>query len=120
MAKITGIVWIKINGRSVQSLEGATLDIGGLAAEPVVVPTYGLIGFVGQVQPASVEFTMPHQESTDLVGQREDWFGVSVVFETDTKIQYLVTDAFLAAPPKLVNGGSSVRMVGQVADEVAF
>jgi hypothetical protein len=117
MAQLTGIVYIKVNSELLQSLPGATLDVGGF--ERAAVKGYALYGFTEQFKEAMVSCTIAHGANTDLVAMR-GWSDVTITFECDSGPTYTVARAFLTKPPVLTAGADSnvaLEFIGEVADQ---
>ena len=107
MAKVTGIVYIKINGELLESMPGATLEFGGVEREPVI--TTRVAGYTEKVKEAMVSCKIAHTADTDLpkIGETVD---STLEFECDTGTTYVVSNAWLAKPPKLSGDGEGVEL----------
>ena len=117
MAKVTGIVYVKIDGELMRSKEGAKLMMGGYERTPSV--GHGLYGYSEKFVPATIEFTMAHVGGDDLLGLQAK-VDSSLLFETDTGDTFVVNNAFATKPLELTGGEGDVAMeyAGQPAELV--
>lgn len=103
--RFTGIVTIRLNGRSQRSAPGATLDPGGFSRK-VVFGDGQFAGTKWTPKEAMVTATFEHCSDTDVdfINNLEDG---SLSFECDSGVAYLIRNAFSQEPPKLTGGDSS-------------
>jgi len=118
MSQRLGRAFIKVNGQLLESLPGATLDVGGFKRDPVVGNE--VHGYTETRVPSMVECEV----SVDKQSRPSDWAkwsDVSITFECDTGQVFVVRSAFLTEPPKLTAGeGGKVplKFSGPPADPV--
>lgn len=106
MAQIAGKVYISINGQRLRSKEGASLDIGGAAREPVISDS-GVDGFTEKVAVPKVDCKISLTDDIKLKDLQA--FQGTLVFETDTGRVFTLQDAWRTNPPKLEKGEVSLE-----------
>lgn len=118
MSQVTGVCIIKMDGAALRTKEGATLNFGGNERTPVYADGV-LTGFANKPMAATVSGTLAHTANTDVEGLRNAE-NVTLVFECDTGVSYLVNEAFLTTPPELTGGEGdmTVEFAGQPATQV--
>lgn len=104
MAKLTGVVYIKIGSQLLQTLPGATLDIGGPVRNPIMGHT--LYGHAEQPKPAVVTCTIAHGADTDLLALSATQ-SATISFECDSGPVYVIANAFCVNPAVLTSGSDS-------------
>lgn len=114
--KVTGRVFISINGARIRSKEGAKLNLGGAEREAVVGDD-SIHGFTEKLTPPSIECTMSHMADTDLKAI-SDLTDASVQFEADTGRVYVLRNAWSAKPPELSKGEVGLLFQGLSCEEV--
>jgi hypothetical protein len=114
--KATGRVSVKVNGVTLRSKEGASITIGGVTREPIP-NDQGTVDYREETQPAEVTATLVHTAQTDLPALRNFTDG-TVNFETDTKVVYVVSDAFTAEVGELSGGEVQVTFGGNPAEQI--
>lgn len=118
MGQRLGRVFIKVNGQLLESMPGASLDIGGVNRN--VVKGNTVQGFAEEVHESMIECEV----SVDKNSRPHDWAkwaDVSLTFECDTGQCFIVRNAFLTEPPKMTGGeGGKVplKFKGPPADQV--
>ena len=116
--KKLGIVYIKVDGALLESLPGASIDIGGPVRTPVVGGNR-VLGFTEALKQAEVECEVAVGTGTSLValGAIAD---AQLTFECDTGQVYMVREASVMEPPKATagEGKATLKFFGQPADEV--
>lgn len=116
--KKLGIVHIKVNAQLLESLPGATIDIGGVVRSPVTGGTR-MLGFTESIKPSEVECEVAVGVGTSLValGAIAD---ATLTFECDTGQIYIVREASVAEPPKATSGEGKapLKFFGQPAEEL--
>lgn len=118
MAQVTGIVYVKLNGKMLRSKEGAKLELGGFERESVVAGGSHL-GYTEKPVPAKVSCTLAHTADTDLIELR-DFTNGTVTFETDTGASFLVANAYSTKPPDIAGGGDvAMEFAGDPAEKIA-
>lgn len=115
MAKVTGIVYVKVDGELMRSEKGASLDVGGMKRTPIMAAGV-LVGYQEEAVPSEVEFKVAHTSSTKI-RDMSDWVDKTLKFETDTGVHFLITNAFTADPVKLADGWATVKMQGDPAEQ---
>lgn len=114
-----GKAFIKVNGQLLESMPGATLDIGGVS-RAAVVGANTVHGFFETPKPAVVSCQISVSKDTKLEDMNT-WADVSVTFECDTGQVWVVRQAFLTEPPVMTAGdGGQVPLVfnGPPAEKV--
>ena len=115
--QVTGTVVVLLDGMSLRSKVGASLDIGGWERQAEEADGE-IIGFRKKKVPAMCTATLAHTSESELraIDETED---ATLVFETDTGVRYTVRNAFSTRPPKLTGGEGevSVEFQGQPAKE---
>lgn len=106
--KVTGRVFVKINGSLQRSKAGASLDVGGFTRTSVM--THEVLGYTEEPKPSRCEFTLAHVADTDLIALR-DLVDAEIEFECDTGVKYVVPKAWCVEPPKLTGGQGDVSVV---------
>lgn len=118
MSQRLGRAFIKVNGGLLESLPGASIDIGGVKRN--VVKGNSVHGFAEEAMESMVECEL----SIDKNSRPHDWAkwaDVSITFECDTGQVFVVRNAFLTETPKLTAGeGGKVplKFAGPPADPV--
>lgn len=108
MSKVTGIVYVKVDGALQRSKDGASLSLGGKERTPIVAQ--GRVHYVERIVPSECEFTLAHVAGDDLIGLH-DKIDPTLEFLTDTGDTYVVRDAFSTTPPKITGGEGDVPFV---------
>ncbi len=106
MAKVTGRVFISLNGERLRSKEGASLESGGIENEAAVSDS-GVDGHTGKITAPKVECKINHTAKTRLSDIQA--FTGTLTFETDTGVVYTLIEAWNAKPPKLEKGEVSLE-----------
>lgn len=108
MAKITGRVTIKVNGKTLLSKRGATLDYGGVKRTPVVGSNQ-VNGYTEEIMAPMVNCTVSHTADTSLA-ELANYVDETLNFETDSGRTYVLSQAFLTDPPKLSENEGDVAL----------
>ena len=113
MAKVTGLVYISLDGQKLHSEKGSELDVGGPSKEAQVsVP--GVVGHaVEEIKPAVITGTLIHTADIDVTALQA-WEG-NALFETDTGQRYQVRNAAIQGTLTLEAGRVKVTISGQPA-----
>lgn len=116
--KKLGIVRIKVNAALLESLPGASINIGGVTRKAVTGGNR-MLGYTEEITPAEVECEVAMGVGTSLV-EMGKWADVQLNFECDTGQVYTVRDAFVVEPPKATagEGKATLKFSGQPADEM--
>lgn len=117
MAQITGVVIVKVDGAIQRSKEGAKIMLGGKERTPIV--GHNVYGFSEKVVAATLEFTLAHTATDDLV-DLQNKIDSTLEFETDTGKTYMIANAFSTKPAELTGGEGDVSFAfaGNPAEEV--
>lgn len=113
MAKATGIVTIELDGETLESETGATLNVGGVNREALITETGNIFAMETRV-PATIECSVLHLTGTDLTTLANIVDGV-LNFKCDTGQVYTITNAFLTEPPSLSGGKVPLKWTGRAA-----
>lgn len=116
MGKRFGIAYVKVNGSLLESMPGASIDVGGVTRTPVLGGNQ-VLGFTESPAPAMVQCEISLGPGVSLVdlGKIAD---AVVTFECDTGQVYTVRGAAVQDPPKATAAGTvPLKFFGQPADE---
>lgn len=117
MAKqFTGRLTIRIDGQEYKSLDGATLNVGGV--NRTTLKGGGRVhGFTEEDMEPTMDFKLPHNKdiSLKLLGDLTD---ATVMFETDSGVQFVVRGCYTTEPPSLTGTEVDVKMAGEECDEL--
>jgi len=102
MSKLFGIATVNLNGKTLNTKPGASLDWGGV--ERTTEETDQGIGFTETKKAAVVDCEIVFGKGTSLkeMSEADD---VTITFTTDIGSKYILANAWLSTPPK-VTGGS--------------
>lgn len=114
MAIRLGIAKIKVDGDLVESLPGASIDIGGIERE-AVLGSFSIHGHTEKIKPAMVECEISVGPDTDLLAIG-NWVDVTVLFEADTGQTYVVSNAFNTVTPKATEGEGGKVAIALMGD----
>lgn len=116
--KRLGIVRIKLAAELLESLPGASIDIGGTVRTPVLGGS-AMLGFTEQIKESVVECEIAVGVGTSLV-TLNSVADTTLTFECDTGQVYVVRNACLAEPPKATagEGKATLKFFGQPAEEL--
>ena len=120
MAKLLGSADIVVDGDVLQTLPGATLDIGG-AVRTARNGTRSVHGFSETIKEATVEceITLPEGYS---VKRLHDVTGATISFQCDSGQSYVIREAWCSEPPKINDGDDAkvtAMFAGPPAEEVS-
>lgn len=101
MAKVTGRIFISINGQRLRSKEGASLETGGIEREAAISDA-GVDGYMEKITAPKVDCKISHTDQTRMSDIQA--FTGTLTFETDTGRIYTLREAWNAKPPKLDKG----------------
>ncbi|WP_024303325.1 phage tail tube protein [Pseudogulbenkiania sp. MAI-1] len=117
MAKLTGIVYVNLNGSRLRSKPGASLKVGG-AIRKAETDVNGFAGHsTEEIKPAEVKCTLLHADDTDLVALQQIE-GATLVFETDSGQRYLVRDAGTEGEVEMKGKEVDITFTGAPAERV--
>lgn len=97
-----GKAYIKVDGNLLETMPGASIDIGGVTRNPVV-GSNSVHGYAEQVKPSEVDCEISFGPA-DSLASIAGWNDVTIIFECDTGQVYGVRNAWLVDPPKLTEG----------------
>ena len=118
MPQFLGRATIRANGQVIETAKGASLDIGGVKRNPVVVGR--LVGYAEETVPAMVECETSLRPGMSLASLR-NLTGATIIFECDTGQRYVIADAFITDAPTLRDGEGgqvALKFAGPGAEEV--
>jgi hypothetical protein len=106
---VTGVVILRLNGKSIRSQEGATLEMGGYERKPRQADGI-TIGFSRKPVEATVKADLVHTSISDLdaINNLDDG---TLVFECDSGVVFTLANVFCMKPPSLKGGDSSAVAV---------
>lgn len=116
MAKVTGIVYVRVDGELIRSEDGATIMTGGMEREEVMASGV-LAGYKEKAVPSEVECKMPHTTTAPDMVDINGWVDKTLSFATDTEISYLITNAFISEPTKMDGGFVEIKFKGDPAQK---
>lgn len=102
---VTGVVVLKINGRSIRSQDGATLKLGGLNRTARMADGQ-IVGFSAMPVPSEITAELLHTSVSDLEAINNLADG-TLTYETDSGVVYTISNAFCTTPPEVKGGESS-------------
>jgi hypothetical protein len=106
---VTGVCILRLNGKSIRSMEGASLDMGGF--ERKARQADGItIGFSRKPVESMVKAELVHTSLTDL-DAINDLNDGTLVFECDSGVVFTLANVFSVKPPSLKGGDSSAVSV---------
>lgn len=114
-----GKAYIKTDGDLLETMPGASIDLGGVNRK-VVKGNNKILGHCEEPQEAMVECEIAIGPQTSLarINAMSD---VTITFEADTGQTWVVKNAFLTAPCKATDGEGGkvpVKFAGQPAEEM--
>lgn len=113
--KSTGRVTVKMNGATLRSRPGASINIGGVTREEVE-NDQGTVDYRESTKASEVTATLVHTAETDLIALR-NFVGGTINFETDTGAVYVVGGAFTKEVGDLSEGEVEVTFGGNPAEQ---
>lgn len=96
---ILGMAAIRINGREIKTTGKSTLNPGG-KTRTQHMGGGKVWGLAGKMAGPSIQMTIAAAEDVDVV-EISGWEGVTVMFEGDNGLTYMMTGAATAEPAKL-------------------
>lgn len=118
MSQRLGKARIKVGGGLVDSLPGATLDLGGNTRNPVI-GSNKVLGYAETPKEARLECQVSMGKGTSM--QAFDTTDTTITFEADTGQVYSLANAWLVEPPKLTaseGGPISLVYAAERAEEI--
>ncbi|GAA4651680.1 hypothetical protein GCM10023116_39640 [Kistimonas scapharcae] len=97
--QITGKAVIRVDGQELRSLDGASLNVGGMSRE-AKTGSNRIWGHTEKITAPELSLKVAHTRDTDLIalGKITD---ATVDFETDTGDRYIIVEAWVSEPPSL-------------------
>lgn len=119
MTQRLGIAYIKIDGALLESMPGASIDLGGVMRTPVIGGN-AVLGHSETPKEAVVECQIAVGRGTSLA-QLQKITAATITFEADTGQTWIVREAVLAEPPKATAGDGGqvpLKFFGPPAEEM--
>ncbi len=118
MAKKTGVILIKVAGKTLQATPGVKANMGGMERTPVIA-NGGVVGFFETPKESMVQCTLPHDANTNLE-EIQGWEDVTLVIEPDAGPSYQINHAFQSNVIELSDqgGGFAVEFKGPKAKKL--
>lgn len=117
--RVMGKAQIKADGQLLDTLPGATLDIGG-ETRTTVVGANRVLGFTGAVAQSKLECEIAVKAQTSLaaIGRWED---LTVTFEADTGQTWVISHGWVTNPPTTTDNDGKAKVVieGPPAEEMS-
>lgn len=104
--QVTGRVWVRVNGKTLRSKEGAKLQYGGKKREAVVSGT-DVVGYAEAPETPGVDCTLIHMADTSLA-EILDITDATMQYETDTEITYILRHAWCVGALELTGGKGEI------------
>ena len=113
MAKKTYTIVIKVNGKTVESMPGASITFGGKTRKPLTVNGRAGEHYTEEPTPGMCKFKIAHGVDTEIDEVR-NWTEVTLVAECDSGVTYQCAGAYTSNAIELADGdgGLSVEMTG--------
>ncbi len=117
MAKVFGRATIKADGKLLDSMKGATLDVGGIKRSSKTTANK-VAGFTEELTPSKLECSVPLTAGFSIADAQK-FEDVTLNFETDVGRRYTINHAFLTDPPTLGDTDGEVKLMfeGEPAQE---
>lgn len=110
MSKRLGKVFIKLDGELLESMGGATLDLGGVE-RPAVEGDNDVLGYYEKPKASKCDCKIALGPNTSL-GKIKDITDATLTFECDTGQTYIVRNAWVSETLELSSGnGGEVKVV---------
>jgi hypothetical protein len=113
--QITGKATIRVDGRTYQTLDGATLSLGGQTRTTVKGDV--VHGYKEEVMEPTLECKVSHTSDISLIAMSAVT-AATVEFETDTGVIFILRDAWCAEPASLSDGEIDWKLAAMQADEL--
>jgi hypothetical protein len=116
--RVQGRFLIKANGQMLETLPGASLDIGGVGRK-TMVGANAVLGFSEEIRQSKVECEIAVKAQTSLaeIGR---WSDITVTVESDTGQTWVVSHGWVIDPPTTTDndGKAKVTIEGPPAEEM--
>lgn len=118
MAKKTGIILIKVNGKTLEAMPGVKFNYGNNTRTEVIA-NGGVTGFFETPTASMVSCTIPHDQNTNLE-EIMSWAAVTLVIKPDAGPSYQIDNAFQTNALELADagGGFAVEFKGPRAEKL--
>ncbi len=113
MSKVTGRVQIEVDGETLESEAGATMNVGGIQREPMMSDA-GNYHFSESYVPSSVECVLMHMTGEDAT-RFSAMASITLNFKCDSGQVYTIPGACNTDPPSLSGGKLSLKFGGPPA-----
>lgn len=116
--RVMGKAQIKANGKLLETLPGATLDIGG-PSRTTVAGANAIHGFQEAIAPSKLECEISVKEGTSLTEIR-NWSDITATFEADTGQTWVISNGWNTTPPTATDndGKAKITIEGPPAEEM--
>ncbi|WP_299733988.1 phage tail tube protein [uncultured Endozoicomonas sp.] len=108
MSKITGKAVIRVDGQELRSLDGATLNVGGVTRE-AKQGSSKIWGYTEKPTAPEMSCKVAHTADTDLIALG-NITNATIDFETDTGDRYIIVDGWVVDPPSLDSSSGDVDL----------
>lgn len=117
--QILGLAYIYVDGELLPTEEGAKIDLGGISRESKVGSTF--LGTVEKFNAAKLECKIAIRKDEDIAERARKMTDVSITFEGDNGVRYIMTEASLMNTPELNAGGDGTTLTfeGNAAEKTA-
>lgn len=115
MSIVHGRATIVLNGRTLKTAAGATLDKGGFTKTSVSTDQ-GYVGVTRAFRPSKIECTCPFVKGDSLADY--DFVDAVVTFECDSGQTYVITNANSVGEQSLAAEGVKLTIEGPEAQEI--
>lgn len=117
--RVMGKAQIKADGQLLDTLPGATLDIGG-PTRSTVNGANRVLGFTEAIGQSKLEFEIAVKGQTSLAAIR-NWDDVTATFEADTGQTWVISHGWVTNPPTTTDNDGKAKVVieGPPAEEMS-
>lgn len=118
MSKKTGVILIKVSGKTLQAIPGVKVNMGGMERTEVIA-NGDVSGFFETPKGSMVSCTIPHDEGTNLA-EIQAMTDVTIVINPDAGPSYQISHAFQSNVIELSDqgGGFAVEFKGPKAKKL--
>jgi hypothetical protein len=109
MAKVAGIINIKVDGQLIRSEPGATMNYGGITRQEIISGKN--VDYQESFAAGKIEASVPMVSGISLEDMRS-WVDKTVVFETDIGVSFLFTNMFTTSAIEMSDGKVKLAMAG--------
>ena len=116
--RVMGRAQIKVNGQMLDTMPGASLDIGGVS-RATVTGSNKVLGFQETPKPSKLEVEIAVKPGTSLAAMGR-WDDVTATFEADTGQTYVIPNGWCTEPPTTTDNDGKAKVVieGPPAEEM--